>query len=193
MWISVLSLWVVPVGWGAPSVDEAEVVLMDFSTPGSTDGWRSIDDRVMGGISQSRWSPSKEGSAIFQGEVSLANNGGFASVRSSTEKRDWSGFRGLVLRVRGDGKRYLLNVKCDPEFDGVSYRASFETRADQWSVVYLPTESFQPVFRGRPVPQAPMPNWKSVYSLGLMISGKQAGPFRLEITSIHGRRAKAEE
>ena len=58
-------------------------VLFDFSAPTAADAWSAIDDRVMGGVSRSRLRHDTAGHAVFEGEVSLAQNGGFASVRSS--------------------------------------------------------------------------------------------------------------
>ena len=52
-----------------------------FEFHDSESAWRSIDDVVMGGLSSSRmW--VEQGRAVFDGELSLENNGGFASVRS---------------------------------------------------------------------------------------------------------------
>ena len=57
------------------------IELFDFSDPRSVEAWRAIDDRVMGGVSRSRLRHERAGHAVFEGEVSLALNGGFASVR----------------------------------------------------------------------------------------------------------------
>ncbi len=179
--------------WGAPSLNEPQTILMDFSQSAEVELWRSIDDRVMGGISESRMTSSGQGSAIFSGTVSLENNGGFASVRSATKKRDWSGFAWIVLRVRGDGKTYSINLKTDPNFDGITYRSNFTTKRDEWTTVVLPMDGFRAVFRGRPVPQAGKIDWKEIQSVGFLISGRQEGEFRLEVESIQGRRPGAKE
>jgi hypothetical protein len=172
---------------GAPSVDDLQEMLFDFSIPATSESWQSIDDRVMGGVSESELASSEKRSAIFRGRVSLENRGGFASVRSAVERRDWSGIERLVLRVRGDGKTYSINMKTDPGFDGISYRASFTAPADEWTTVVLPIRSFRPVFRGRPVANAGPLDLSRIYSVGFMIAGKQEGSFELEIESITGR------
>ncbi|MBY0587147.1 CIA30 family protein [bacterium] len=175
---------------GAPSVDDLEQILFDFREADAVDDWKSIDDRVMGGVSESEMVASDRKSALFRGQVSMENNGGFASVRSPAQERDWTGVEFVVLRVHGDGKTYSINLKNDPGLDGVTYRASFATMAGQWMTVVLPIRSFRPVFRGRPVPNAGSLDLRRVYSAGLMISGKQTGPFELELESIVGRRSK---
>ena len=45
---------------------------------------QSIDDRIMGGISQSQPEFSPASGLNFRGNVSLENNGGFASIRSAS-------------------------------------------------------------------------------------------------------------
>jgi Complex I intermediate-associated protein 30 (CIA30) len=148
--------------------------------------WQSIDDGVMGGVSSSRWSVTPAGILNFSGTVSLANNGGFASIRSAPGAFDLSAHPGMVLRVRGDGKRYLVNLKTDATFDGAQYRAAFETRAGIWTDVLLPFETFESRFRGRPVADVPVLDPGRVVSFGLMIADRQAGAFALEVDTISG-------
>jgi len=151
--------------------------------------WQSIDDGVMGGVSSSRWSVTPAGILIFSGTVSLANNGGFASIRSAPGAFDLSAHPGMVLRVRGDGKRYLVNLRMDAAFDGVAYRAALEPPAGMWMDALLPFASFESRFRGRPVADAPVLDPRRVVSFGLMIADRQAGDFALEVDTISGATA----
>jgi hypothetical protein len=155
--------------------------VFDFSS--AAEPWPNIDDVVMGGRSASEMRV-EEGRAIFAGTVSLANNGGFASVRSRPDDHDLSGYQGLSIRVRGDGKTYGLRLRTDRRFDGVSYQARLAPVGGEWEVVKIPFEEFRPVFRGRPVPDAPALDPTSIKTFGLIISDKQEGPFRLEIQWI---------
>jgi hypothetical protein len=75
-----------------------------------------------------------------------------------------------------------------PGFDGVNYQADFRPEAGAWVDLRLPYREFLPVFRGRPVPDCPPLDPAGVRSFGLIVAGRQAGPFRLEIKSIHGYR-----
>ena len=47
--------------------------------------WLVVNDNVMGGISESNIKFSKNNTLVFQGRVSLENNGGFASFRYRTK------------------------------------------------------------------------------------------------------------
>ena len=159
-------------------------LLYDFSDPQASVGWRAIHDVVMGGISSGGMERTGDGTLLFEGEVSLENNGGFASIRSGPRKWDLGACDGLVIRVRGDGKRYKLNLKTDSSFDGILYRVAFETSDGQWQTLRFPFSKFEASFRGRKVPGAPPLDPGRIVSIGLLISDKQAGAFRLEIASI---------
>ena len=62
-----------------------EKMIFDFGE--AEQPWSSIDDPVMGGVSRSRMSV-RNGIAEFAGVVSLENNGGFASTRSTPAHHD---------------------------------------------------------------------------------------------------------
>jgi hypothetical protein len=158
--------------------------LFDFQAAGSTADWSAIDDAVMGGISSSRLRHDPAGHAVFEGVVSLDHNGGFASVRSRPGALGASGAASFVLEVRGDGKRYKLNLRTDDAFDGVSYQAAFEPPRDQWTTVRLPVSEFRPTFRGRVVATAAPLDPGRVRQIGLMIADRQTGPFALAVRSI---------
>lgn len=156
------------------------MVIFDFAA--ETETWPSIDDGVMGGLSASAM-VIDDGVASFRGEVSFANNGGFASVRSRPQPRDLSACAGLVLRVRGDGRRYGLRLRTDAAFDGVSYQAELQPPAGEWVEVALPFTAFEPVFRGRRVADHPPLDPARVTTFGLIIA-RQEGAFRLDLAWI---------
>jgi len=149
------------------------------------DRWFAIDDRVMGGVSRSGMEYSGHGTGVFRGAVSLDSGGGFASVRLNLSGQSLEGAHGVRLRVRGDGKLYKLSLRGERDFNDVLHQASFVAPAD-WADVDLPLDSFEPRFRGRPVPDAAPLDVSAIASIGLMISARQAGEFRLEIESIRG-------
>jgi hypothetical protein len=126
-WLVVVSLVLAPAIAGTGLArDNPQMArhLFDFQAAESTAGWSAIDDAVMGGISASRLRHDPAGHAVFEGVVSLDNNGGFASVRSRPGELGAPGALSYVLDVRGDGKRYKLNLRTDDGFDGVNYQAA---------------------------------------------------------------------
>ncbi|MGD1938429.1 MAG: CIA30 family protein [Cyanophyceae cyanobacterium] len=149
------------------------VVLFDFRNPDRdmAETWGAVDDVVMGGVSASelRLIP---GAALFSGEVSTDNNGGFVSVRtrSFAESVDLSSCDGIEMRVQGDGQRYKIIVRDDARWDGVGYAASFNTVENQWITVRVPFSDFRAVFRARTLDDHPPLIGDSVRSLQLMLS-----------------------
>ena len=155
--------------------------LIDFQQPDEAGRWRAINDAVMGGVSRGQMQVV-DGIGVFSGEISLENNGGFASVRRDPEAFDLSSQAGLMLHVRGDGRRYQLRLLTDQLFDGAAYRAHFQPAPGEWQRVALPWSAFEAVFRGRRLDDAPRLDPAAIRQLGLMLADRQAGPFRLEIT-----------
>jgi len=109
----------------------------------------------MGGVSRSRLRHDPAGHAVFEGIVSLENSGGFASVHSRPLESGFPGAVSYMLEVRGDGKRFKLNLRTNDAFDGVNYQAVFEAPAGTWTLVRLRLSDFRPTFHGRSVPGAP--------------------------------------
>lgn len=157
--------------------------LFRFDSPAAAAAWGATDDRVMGGVSQSRMRYDAAGHGVFEGVMSLDQNGGFASVRAALTSTTMAAATGYILNVRGDGKRYKLNLRTAGRFDAVSYQASFDTTANVWTTVRLPAVAFEPTFRGRRV-NAPPLDPKLVREAGLMIADKQEGSFALHIRAI---------
>ena len=160
-----------------------ESTIIDFSTEDDYKNWRIVNDGVMGGISDSEMIASDSATAIFQGDVSLENNGGFASVRTEPRSYDLSDYDGIEVRVRADGKKYQLRIRVDNQFDGISYRSIFETNKEEWMIIRLPFGDMVPTFRGRILDEGPISPDK-IQQLGFLIADKQEGSFRLEIDWI---------
>ncbi len=162
---------------------ETMTQLIDFQDPGEAERWEAINDDVMGGISQGDMGV-EAGHGIFSGELSLENNGGFASVRRDPQAFDLSHAAALALYVRGDGRRYQLRLYTDQLPRGAAYRAQFQPRAGEWERVELPWQEFEAVFRGRLLGDAPPLALDKIRQVGLMIADRRAGPFRLEVARI---------
>jgi hypothetical protein len=158
--------------------------MFHFDSAAAVAGWSAIDDRVMGGISSSHLRFDEAGWAVFEGNVSLERNGGFASVRSRPCAFQLAGVSAFRLEVKGDGKRYKLNLRTDDAFDGVNYQAVFAPPAGQWLGVELPLAAFQATFRGRVVSAAEPLDPAQVRQVGLMIAERQSGPFSLALRAI---------
>ncbi|EXI81312.1 MAG: Complex I intermediate-associated protein 30 (CIA30) [Candidatus Accumulibacter sp. BA-94] len=155
-----------------------------FDTPEAVESWYAIDDRVMGGVSTSGMALDREGHAVFSGTVSLANNGGFASVRSPVMASGSVDGSACLLSVRGDGKRYRFSIRTDAEFDGISYQAALQPPAGEWTILRLAAADFVPTWRGRVVGHLPPLDPACAQQIGLLIADRQLGPFKLDLRAI---------
>jgi len=164
-------------------VANSDMELTGFD-PGEPIQWRPINDGVMGGLSSSALKITPAGTGLFEGAVSLANNGGFASVRARLGPVDLSAYQSLAARIRGDGKRYRLRLHTGAGFDGIAYQADFDTKVGEWQEIVLPFSNFEPTFRGRRLTDVEPLDTGNIQQIGLMIADKQAGTFRLELDWI---------
>ena len=160
------------------------ISIFEFESKEEVDSFYSIDDRVMGGVSNSCLRLTEDGVASFRGTLSLENNGGFASVRAPLNCPDLADASATTLRVRGDGKCYKLRLFNSATFDSVAYEQSFRPLKEIWQEVALPFVSFTAVWRGSTIPNSPKFQKDQVCALGLMISEKQIGEFELLIDWI---------
>ncbi len=159
-------------------------LLTDFSGPAVEESWMSVNDNVMGGVSQGNFRVSDENTLIFSGKLSLENRGGFTSIRSRPAELDLSGYDTIAVRVKGDGRTYYLNVRTSSSrLSAASYRAPMKTKVNTWQEVRLPLKDFQYTAFGRPISSGP-PRAGKIRSVGFTLADKQAGPFRLEIDWI---------
>lgn len=145
--------------------------------------WYSLNDNVMGGISEGYMELTPDGIGVFSGRLSLANNGGFSSVRTGVSKGGLREADGLEIKVRGDGRKYSVMLGTD-EMRG-SWQASFIAQKE-WALIRLPFEKFRLSVRGWNPPMAPNVPRSIVTSVGIIIGDKDETPFTLEIDSISG-------
>ena len=162
-----------------------EKIVYDFQNATNATAWQVVNDDVMGGVSTSSFCLTN-GVALFQGKVSLENNGGFASARSLPARHDLAGIDAFVIRVRGDGRRYKFTARTDPGFESAIYQCVFTTKKGEWEEHRLPLKQFIPTFRGRVLSGEPPLDPAKVTSVGFLISDNQAGPFQLELAWIKG-------
>jgi hypothetical protein len=177
--------------------------LFDFRTSDTTalqEVWGAVDDVVMGGVSASGVA-LLPGYARFAGNVSTANSGGFASVRTRNFEPPFNlqGWQGVRLVLRGDGQRYKVILRNSSSWDSRAYCHSVDTEPDQWMVVDIPFSAFIATFRAKTQPTAPPLDATSICSFQLMLSKFEydgdknphfrPGTFSLDVRSLGVYRA----
>jgi len=155
--------------------------LFDFAGPDAAQQWQVVNDGVMGGVSDGRFRITTEDTLEFFGTLSLENNGGFASVRTKPADLAINAGDDLVIRVKGDGREYVLNLYTKSRRTAFSYRAPLPTVKNEWTEVAVPLEDFIPTSFGNRVQGMGPVEPNEITSIGFMLSDKKAGPFRMQV------------
>ena len=144
--------------------------------------WKVVNDTVMGGRSSSRWT-SNSSAFIFEGNLSLENNGGFASIRCELKNNDLSNEDGIYLKVKGDGRKYQFRIQSKVS-RWANYSNEFKTKKDLVQTFYLPFKDFKPSWRGRRLYNLPTLEGEDVVGIGFLLGDKIQGKFKLEIIEV---------
>ena len=162
----------------------APSALFDFADAESATGWATQNDTVMGGVSQST-STWANGQLVFQGTLSLENNGGFTSLVSPIDEQLGQravGASAIVIDALGDGKTYVLHLRGA---DQTRFIQRFATVAGTQQKYVLPIDKFEAVTSFlEPVANAAPIELANIRQLALYLLDKQAGDFELAVTSI---------
>ena len=158
--------------------------LFDFNSAKTSGQWYIVNDGVMGGVSQSKINLNADGTATFSGNISPDNNGGFASIRTKISGDLDNNLKGVMIRLKGDGKTYSLRFRSDSRFDGYSYQAKVETSEGEWKEIKVPFKEFHPTYRGYTLTDKPPLQAENIKQMGIMITDKQWGNFSVDIDWI---------
>ena len=169
--------------------DDTLIPLFDFTEADAAKQWQTVNDGVMGGVSEGKFKVTESKMMEFFGTLSLANNGGFASVRSKAKKLDLEKGDTLVAKVKGDGREYTLNLYPNRSRTAFSYRATVQTKKDEWIEVKVSLDEFEATSFGRVVREAGAVKPEEISSVGFLLGDKKAGPFKLDVEWIKVERA----
>jgi NADH dehydrogenase [ubiquinone] 1 alpha subcomplex assembly factor 1 len=158
--------------------------LFDFTGEKPDVEWRSSNDGVMGGLSKGSARILEEG-MLFNGELSLENNGGFSLIYFNANF-DLSDFSGIRLTVLGDGRTYQLRLESDAIFSQrgpVNFSSEFKTTVGKWVEIFVPFNDLNQSWRGRQLSGYTF-NVQDIRRISIMLADKIPGQFSLKIASI---------
>ncbi len=158
--------------------------LFEFTGKTPDMAWFSSNDGVMGGLSKGNAEIIEEG-MLFNGDISLKNNGGFSSIycRANFDLFDFSG---IQLKVLGDGRTYQLRLESDALYSQgrpVSFTSEFKTKKNEWLEVFLPFNELSQTWRGRQLSGYTF-NPQNIRRIGVLLADKKPGEFSLKIAFI---------
>ena len=157
--------------------------VIEFSEADEINNWIIVNDTVMGGRSQAI-ARSQDGYLHFIGDLSLLNNGGFASIRRIYNPIQWQQDGPISITVKGDGREYQFRLRTNRYMDGVAYVKNFVTSKDEWQTFTFQEQDFTAQFRGRLVRDAKALSFADITQLGFMLADKNPGTFELHLKKI---------
>lgn len=154
--------------------------IFNFNSATDINSWRIVNDDVMGGKSRSKIL-LKKNKGVFEGEVSLENNGGFAMTQFNCKVINVQDYQKIVLDLKGDGKVYQFRIK-ENQYNTYSYVQSFKTTGKE-EIIELYLKDFVPQFRGV---KLKIPNFEknTVGQVALLIGNKKNEIFKIQLNKI---------
>ncbi|XP_023222321.1 complex I intermediate-associated protein 30, mitochondrial-like [Centruroides sculpturatus] len=179
-------------------------IVWTFDTQENLDKWiPTCDKDNEEGFSECSFTLTKNRRGLFSGVLSnkvpkdgRVNRSGYCNIRSiratKSFKRDthldWEVFTHLVLRVRGDGRSYLLNISTAGYFDvtwyDIYHYVLFTRGGPYWQTVKIPFSKFILASKGRIQDKQVRIPLNRIASLGITCAGDITGSFHLEIDYI---------
>ncbi|KAK9533996.1 hypothetical protein VZT92_009073 [Zoarces viviparus] len=197
--------WVGP--QGKPLLEhmlEQNRVIWEFRGPESLDQWTVSSDREIGGQSEAYLKLGKNMNTCFlSGTLSSTpprdgetRYSGYCTMRSKQSRvsfdrkkhNDLSSFNTLHLRVRGDGRPWMINIATETYFshqkDDIYNYFLYTRGGPYWQDVKIPFSKFFLTNRGR-IQDDQHPLWlDKVNTIGFTLGDKADGPFQLEIDFV---------
>ena len=182
-----------------------ENILYKFDSQEIIDEWRTAcDGDWKEGYSTCEFKLSKTGHGLFTGYLDSErmpkdgriNRTGWANFSAPEARRsffrwatyNWGGYTHVVMRVRGDGRHYLINLNTKGQFD-VTWFQIFKYilhthGGPYWQYVKIPLTKFIFTYKGRVQDKQYTVPVNSITSYGFTLMDGNTGPFSLEIDYI---------
>ncbi|MGB6269009.1 MAG: CIA30 family protein [Olleya sp.] len=159
---------------------------IDFGQDKAGESWRIVNDGVMGGLSQSTATLTKD-SVQFKGDVSLENNGGFASMRTLIKKGTLTNCKTMTIRYKSSSidRTFGLSLKNSQQYYIPYYKHTFSPKTTDWEILSVNLSNFKHYRISEVIgDEMPIKALEDVFNIALIISDKKAGKFNIEIDYI---------
>ncbi|CAB4012423.1 Hypothetical predicted protein [Paramuricea clavata] len=179
----------------ASNVTLRELIVCNFKEDISLDSWTCTSDEVMGGKSMVELTRTKNGHASFCGHLStdlppdkVTKHSGFCTMRLNPKMNRWgtvlstdvTSYDVMQLRLRGDGRTYMVSIQPPGYNTDDMYQAFIYTRGGPfWEEVTIPFTKF--LFTTAGYLQDRQPTFHRYKTIGISIMDRINGPFCLEL------------
>ncbi|CAG9862789.1 unnamed protein product [Phyllotreta striolata] len=175
-----------------------------FGTTESLNKWMATSDADNNeGFSTCSLTLTKEGKGLFSGTLDKripkdgkVKRSGYCSMKSLRVRKsfkrdshlDWTPYNMLVMRVRGDGRSYLLNIHAkgyhDLTWNDMYHFVLFTRGGPYWQVARIPFSKFYFGSKGRIQDRQVSVPLDRIASFGITAGERWGGDFHLEIDYI---------
>ncbi|XP_054733502.1 complex I intermediate-associated protein 30, mitochondrial [Anastrepha obliqua] len=181
-------------------------VVFNFKAENALDKWVvTTDADHREGKSTASLELSAAGAGLFHGNVNseqvkdgIVKRTGYANMRTKRVRRsfkrestyDWTQYNTLVMKVRGDGRSYLINLHTEGYFDlmwnDVYHYVLYTRGGPHWQFVKIPFSKFFLSSKGRIQDRQGPIRLDHVTHFGFSVAAKNNmdGVFRLEIDYV---------
>ena len=160
-----------------------ETLLIDFGAD-KNNTWYSVNDGVMGGRSSGNTRYSEDALSL-SGDVSFANNGGFASVRSDYENWNLSNFSEVKIKYRCEGQSLALSFDHYGRWYQPNYKTDLPATNMEWKTVTIALKDFKEYRVGRATGnKISQEVLTRIIRMGIITNDKKEGPFKAEVDFI---------
>ena len=157
---------------------------IDFGKTKEGVDWWVVNDGVMGGLSKGR-KELTENSILFEGVISLDNNGGFSSLRCSLSHKDLTQYDEIEIRYRSTGISKALTFSVDRRWYIPNYRISLEGTSGNWKTMIIRLSDFKKHYLGKSLNESlKKEKIKDIIRMGIITNEKKYGNFEFEVDYI---------
>ncbi|RCI02937.1 hypothetical protein CU098_004345 [Rhizopus stolonifer] len=179
---------------------QKEMPMAALKTEKDKQHWAIGCDKDIGGFSEAHLDITPEGTGRFHGIISLElpsnreiKQSGYAAIRTKPRDQtlfgtpcfDTSLFRYLALHVKGDRRKYFVNIQTDGvvKTDLFQHRLFLRTPG-QWETVMIPFKDFILTNNGMIQEDQIDMFREKVKTVGISLMDRQEGPFEIEVEWI---------
>lgn len=139
----------------------------------------------MGGITTSNLTYSDH-VLILTGDISLANYGGFSSVKTRFNRIDLSQYKGLKIPYRASNQSFALTLDNSTNWTRPYYKGALPKSSENaWTEATIAFKDFAEYRIGEPTGDKLDPAiLTSIVRLGIITTEKKEGPFSLEVDYV---------
>jgi len=181
-------------------------VVWQFKDESDFENWKVTNDSDHNeGQSFSTFDISPAGHGLFSGNVQSKvpldgriKRAGYSNIQCLRARKsfkretylDWTPYNMLIIKLRGDGRSYLLNLACEGRYDiwwnDVYHYVLYTRGGPHWQLAKIPFSKFFLSSKGRVQDKQCAVPLNRITSLGISVGARAGheGPFNLEIDYI---------